>query len=405
LQERDFLRFWLTSSFNSFSEQISTLALPLTAVLVLHAGPAQMGTMLALQTLPFLLFGLPAGVWLDRRAKFPIVFWAQLLFPLILGAIPVAYWLGVLTMHWLYATSFLIGFGYVISGSASQVYLTHLVGRERLLDAQSRFATTDSIARLVGPGIAGILIHWITAPITLLVNTILFAGSFWNLCYVKNRDATPETTDNHPLRDMLDGLKFVYHHPILFSLAWSFALWHIVFYAFAALQVLFVTKELHMSPGVMGLVQTLGGLGVLLSSLIIKPLTNRFGLGPTILLGFSGTILFWITLPCIPPTLFGSHWASIIWYGVMVFIFDCSVMILLLPYLSLRQKLTPDAMLGRMISTMRTLTIAMAPVGAYVGGWLGEHLSLRPALGVIGGVSVAVWLLMLLTSPLRKVHQ
>lgn len=307
-------------------------------------------------------------------------------------------------MPWLYATSFLIGLGYLTSGSASQVYLTHLVGRERLIDAQSRFATTDSIARLLGPGLAGILIHWLTAPITLLVNTLLFGASFWNLCYVKNRDATPKISDSHPLRDMLDGLKFVYNNPILFTLAWSFAIWHIIYYAFAALQVLFATRELHMSPGVMGAAQTLGGLGVLVSSLIIKPLSNRLGSGPTILLGLSGTVLFFITLPCIPPTLFGSHWASVIWYGVMTFIFDCSVMILLLPYLSLRQKLTHDAMLGRMISTMRFLTIAMAPIGAYAGGWLGEHLSLRPALGVIAGCGLILAVVMLSTSPLRKVR-
>jgi MFS family permease len=404
LGNRNFLWFWLSSTLSGFGEQIGSLAIPLTAVLILKASPAQMGTLIALQTLPFALFSLPLGVWLDRRRKFPILLCSEFLFPFVLASIPIAYWLGVLSMPWLYTTSFIVGIGYLVGGSAAQVFLAHLVGREHLLDAQSKFATSDSVSRLVGPGIGGILVQWLTAPIAILVDAVGYLLSWWSLLRVRTRDALPAPTDAHPLREMIDGIKFVKKHPILWPLAWVAGFWNLLFSAYMALQVLFAAHELGLSPGVLGAAQMLGGLGVFASSMLIKPLSRKVGSGGTILIGVTGTALGWILLPCIPAALFGSSFGSALAYGGVVFIFDCSVMLYFMTYLALRVKLTPDAFLGRMVSTMRFITVSSAPVGALAGGWIAEHFGVRNGLSTIAVGGIILTIMMAFGSPLRRVR-
>ncbi|WP_442781749.1 MFS transporter [Collimonas fungivorans] len=404
LRHHDFRRFWLSTVLASFGEQISSLAIPLTAVLLLQATPAQMGILIALQTLPFALFSLPVGVWLDRRSKYPVLLWSEFLFGVVLAVIPISYWLGLLNMHVLYAVGFLMGIGFVIGGSASQVFLAQLVGREHLLDAQSKFAATDSMARLVGPGIAGMLVQLLTAPVAVLVDALAFMASSWNLRYLRKRDSYPAPSDRHPFREMMDGIKMVWSHEVLWPLAWGTALWQLLFNGYLALQILFATHQLGMSPGVLGAAQTLGGLGVLVSSMLLKPLSRRFGSGRTILIGLGGTGAAWLLLAMIPASLFGSPLLSALAYGVVVFIFDCSAMLYFMPYLALRLKLTPDAYHGRMVSTMRFMTVAAAPLGALSAGWIAEHLGVRSGLIAIAVGGSLLTFGLLKTSPLRDIR-
>ncbi|WP_230411378.1 MFS transporter [Collimonas humicola] len=404
LRHHDFRRFWLTTTIASFGEQISSLAIPLTAVLLLHATPAQMGTLIALQTLPFALFSLPAGVWLDRRSKYPVLLWSEFLFGCVLVMIPISYWLGLLSMHVLYTVGFLMGVGFVVGGSAAQVFLAQLVGREHLLDAQSKFAATDSMARLIGPGIAGMLVQLLTAPVAVLVNALSFLSSWWNLRYLRKRDPYPAPSNRHPFREMVDGIKMVRNHEVLWALAWGTALWQILFNGYLALQILFATRQLGMSPGVLGAAQTLGGFGVLVSSMLLKPLSRRFGSGRTILIGLGGTAAAWLLLAAIPPTIFGSSLLSALAYGVVVFVFDCSAMLYFMPYLALRLKLTPDAFHGRMVSTMRFMTVAAAPLGALSAGWIAEHLGVRSGLIAIAAGGSLLTFGLIKASPLRDIR-
>ncbi len=389
---------------NGFGAQITGLALPLCAVLLLHATPAQMGALVALQALPFALFGLPVGVWLDRSSKLPIMLGSELLSGLALSSVALAYWLGILSMPWLYAVGFLIGTGFVAGGGAEQVFLTHLVGREGLIDAQTKFAATDSAARLIGPGIAGLLVQLVTAPLAVLVTAGAYLISVLNLRMMRVRDPRPAPSEQHPLRDMRDGLAFVWGQPLLRALAWGAGGWHLLFYGYAALTILFATRELGMTPGVLGMVQTLGGLGVFVSSVLVKPLTRRFGPGRTVLIGLGATTLGFMLVPTIPGALFGSAQASALAYGVLTFFFDCGVMLFFIPYMSLRQKVTPDAFLGRMISTMRFLTVATAPLGALAAGAVAQHFGVRTGLACVAAGGVALTGAMLCFSPLRGVR-
>jgi MFS family permease len=400
----DFRRLWFSSVLNTFGREVSNLAIPLTAILLLHATPSQMGALVALEITPYALFSLPVGVWLDRRAKYPFVLWTEFMFPFILVSIPIAWWLGWLNMTWMYVVGFMTGVGFVIGGSAQQVYVTHLVGREHLIDAHSKLGATDSIARLIGPGIGGMLVHVLTAPFAVLVDAVGFVISWRNLSRIRNRDARPAPTDAHPLRDMLDGLVLIRRHPVLWPLAWGIGIWQFLFNGYMALQVLFATRELQMSPGLLGLMQMMGGFGALLSSMAMARLNNRFGTGVTILIGLVGTTLAWIALPLIPSVLFGSSVASALCYGAVMFLFDCSAMLLLMPYIALRQKVTPDEFLGRMTATMRFLTVAAAPLGALGSGWIAEHLGIRTGLAAIAGCCVGLSFLLLFASPLRHIR-
>lgn len=404
LHNPDFRRFWVTNIVTGFGHQITSLALPLTAVLLLHATPAQMGLLVALQVAPFAFFSLPAGVWLDRAAKFPILLWSEFLVAFVLASVPLAWWLGLLSMKWMYAVGFLTGTWSVIGGGAAQVFLTHLVGREHLIDAHSNFAATDSIARLLGPGAGGLLIQLLTAPFAILADACGFLLSWWWLRGIRTRDTKPAPSERHPLRDMLDGVLFIRRHAVLWSLAWGIGIWQLLFNGFNALNVLYATRELGMSPGTLGAMQMLGGFGVLLSSQVMKPMSRRIGTGRTILVGLVGTAVAWLALPFLPATLFGSAAASAFAYGLTVLVFDCAAMLLLMPYIALRQRVTPDDYLGRMTATMRFLTVAAAPVGALGAGWIAEHLGVRVGLGVIAAAGVLLSGLLIVASPLRAMR-
>ncbi|MES2295702.1 MAG: MFS transporter [Pseudomonadota bacterium] len=403
LRNADFRRLWLSNALTSFSGQVSALALPLCAILLLGATPAQMGTLSAMQALPFALFGLPVGVWLDRNRKFPLLLGAELMFGLVLASIPLAHWLGLLSIHCLYVVGFLTGTGLVISGGAEQVFLTFLVGRSGLIDAQARFAATESASRLLGPALAGLLVQILTAPVVILFNACAFFISLLNLRRIRARESVPAPTGTHPMREMKDGLAFVWGHPLLRTLAWSAGSWHFLFFGYTALQILFATRVLGMSPGALGMTGTLGGIGILASSILLKPLSRRFGAGRTILIGLSCTTVGFVLIPMLPPALFGSGTATVIAFGILVMFFDCGVMLFFMPYMALRQRVTPDAFLGRMVSTMRFLTVAVAPLGALAAGYIGDHFGVRSGLACVAAGAIALTLWMVLMSPLRSV--
>jgi len=388
LRSADFRRLWLTSALTQFGAQITLLALPICAVLMLHATPAQMGTLGALESLPFLLFGLPSGVLLERCRRLPIMMCSDAMVATALASVPLAWWLDALTIHWLYAVGFVLGTGLVIGGSAEQVFLTFVVGRERLVDAHAKFAATESAARLIGPGMAGAMVQLMGAPLAILCNVAGFVVSLANLKRIRAREPKPAPSNTHPLRDIRDGLAFVWNHRVLRTLAWTSGAWHFLFYGYMALHVLFATRVLGMAPGVMGTAQMLGGAGILAGSVLVKPLSNRFGTGRAILVGLCSCALGFGLMPAIPAALFGSTLASAIAYGIVVFLLDCGATLFFVPYIALRQRVTPDAMLGRMVATMRSLTVASAPLGALAAGALAERFSVRVGLACVAAGAV-----------------
>ncbi|OON59641.1 MFS transporter [Massilia sp. KIM] len=394
LQDDDFRRFWVSCTLNQFGGQITALALPLCAVLLLHATPAQMGMLAALQSLPFAIFGLPAGVLLDRCRRLPILRLSQFVQGMVLASVPLAYWLGWLSMGWIYFVGFVIGTGIVVGGSAEQVYTTFLVGRERLIDAQTRLTAVESAAKLVGPGLAGVLVQLLTAPFAIAAEAATFLFSVLNLGRIRAVEPQPAPPKAHPLREMVDGLKFVWRHPLLRQLAWAAGVWHLLYYGYTALQVLYATRVLGMPPGVLGVAQMLGGVGILVATMSMKRMTARLGTGNVIVLGAALTAVTFALLPLLPRDWLGMPLLTAVSYGLLVFLFDVGAMYFFIPYITLRQRVTPDEFLGRMVSTMRFLTVATAPLGALAAGAVAEAYSVRISLGGIGigAIALTVWM-------------
>jgi MFS family permease len=403
LRAPDFRRLWFSNALSNFGAQITMLALPICAALLLKASPSQMGVLAALETSPFLLFGLPAGVLLDRSRRLPIMLCSDSMVGLVLACVPLAWWLGMLSMPWLYAAGFAIGTGYVLGGGAEQVFMTFLVGREGLVDAQARFASTESAARLLGPGIAGVLVQLLGPPLAVLCNAAGFAVSVWNLTRIRAREPQPEPKHTHPLREMVDGLAFVWRHPLLRKLALVAGGWHLLFFAYMALNVLFATRVLGMVPGVMGAAQMLGGVGVLAASMAVKPLSSRFGTGWAIVAGLFASAIGFVLLPAIPANLSGS--ATTAAYAVATFWIDCGATLYFIPYGALRQRVTPDEMLGRMVATVRFISVAMAPLGALAAGALAEHVGVRASLACVGAGAVLLTFTTVLVAGLHRLEE
>jgi len=406
LQSSDFRRLWLSSTLTQFGAQITLLALPMCAVLMMHATPSQMGTLAALESLPFLLFGLPSGVLLDRCRRLPIIVCSDAMVATALASVPLAWWFDALTMHWLYAVGFALGTGVVVGGSAEQVFLTFVVGRERLVDAHAKLAGTESAARLIGPGMAGAMVQLLGAPLAILCNVGAFVVSLANLRRIRAREPQPAPSTAHPLHDVRDGLAFVWRQPVLRTLAWTAGAWHFLFYGYLALHVLFATRVLGMAPGVMGTAQMLGGAGILAASVLVKPLSQRYGTGRAILVGLCVSACGFALMPAIPTALAGSTalTATATAYGSVVFLLDCGATLFFVPYIALRQRVTPDAVLGRMVATMRSLTVASAPLGAMAAGALAERFSVRTGLMCVAGGALVLAVAAVAGTRLRHVN-
>src|SRR4051812_606200 len=277
----DFVKLWSSLTLVHFGGQITFLALPLTAALVLNASPFEVGVLTALEALPYPIFGLFAGVLVDRTRKLPVIIACDVGRGLALAAIPVCAWYGALSMAVLYVAGFFVGLLTVIGWPAYQVFMTERVGREHLVEANAKIGIADSAAQLIGPGIAGALVQWLTAPFAILMDAISFFVSALLL-----RGIAPAATDPPKaqaraavLSEIREGLVTLWNIPELRAMVWALALWQIFRHAFIATIVLYATRELHFSAGVVGGLFMVAGLGSLAAAGVVAPLNRRFGLG------------------------------------------------------------------------------------------------------------------------------
>jgi len=397
----DFVRLWSSLTITHFGGQITFLALPLTAALLLDATPLEMGVLTALESVPFALFGLFAGVLVDRAPKLPIIIWADVGRAAALLIVPACAWLGVLSMGVLYVVGFLVGTGSVLGWPAYQVFMTERVGRERLAEANAKIGISDSAAQLVGPGLAGALIQWLTAPFAILLDAFSFFLSAWIL-----RGIPPGASDAPKMRaksvgaEIREGLAEIWHNTTLRALAWSIAVWQVFRHAYFAIVVVFAARELGFSPGHVGALWMLAGLGTLGAAGAVEPLNRRFGFGPTILLGILGTGGAWLLIGAASG---GPATASVI-FGVGLAALDFSAMVFFINYLTLRQAAAPEALRGRVIATMICLTVAAAPLGGLLGGWIAEHAGLRAPMFFAGSGAIVLVLLATWASPLLRLR-
>jgi MFS family permease len=380
LRDPVYRRLWTSILISSFGGQVSMLALPLTAAVLLHAAPIQMGFLTAMETIPFVLFALPTGVWLDRVRKLPVYVIGELSVACTVATVPLAWWLGWLSIEWLYVVGFVIGAVNTTAGSAAQIVLTQIVPRTRLVEAHAKNALASSAAEVSGPGAAGALIKITGAPIALLADALLLMVSASILRGVQVRE-TP-SKKNPPFWPALrEGIDFVRGHKLLRTMASCVGVWQMCSQAAAVVQILFATRRLGLSARGVGLSYVALGMGTVAASAIGHRLARRIGPGPTLVLGFGICGAAWLLLAMAPLNAYG-----VVAYAMMLLMYGFGAVFIFINFLSMRQSVTPARMLGRMTSTMRWLILLPAGPGALIGGWLGEHFGLRAAL-VFAGVT------------------
>jgi MFS family permease len=363
---------------SSFGGQVTLLALPLTGAVLLHATPTQMGLLTAMEVLPFALFSLPTGVWLDRIRKLPVYVIGELSIACAVATVPLAWWLGWLTMPWLYIVAFLIGAVNTTAGSAAQIVLTQIVPRERLVEAHAKNALATATAEVTGPAAAGALIKLTGAPIALLADAGLLLISASILRGVPVRE-TPTRVRTAFWSAMREGIDFVRGHKLLVTMAACVGTWQLCSSAATVVQILFAIHELGLSERGVGLSYVALGVGTVLASANGHRVVRRLGPGPTFVLGFAISGGGWVLLAVAPIGALG-----VFAYAGMLLMFGVGAIFIFINFLSLRQSVTPGPMLGRMTSTMRWLILLPAGPGALIGGWLGEHAGLRSALAFAG---------------------
>jgi MFS family permease len=387
LRDRLYRRLWLSILISSFGGQITLLAIPLTAAVLLHASPTQMGLLTSMELAPFAIFSLPSGVWLDRVRKLPVYVAGELLIALTLITVPTAWAMGWLGMHYLYFVSFVIGFVATTAGSASQIVLTQVVPRHRLVEAHAKNALANSTAEVAGPGAAGALIRLFGAPVALLADACMLLVSVTILRGLKIDEKPGANVPENFWHSLKEGLHFVAGVRLLVVMAALVGLWQLCHHSAMVVQILFATRVLGLDEKQVGLSYVGLGLGTIAASAFGHRISSRLGVGASLLWGFGVCGFGWLQLSIAPANTLG-----VLSFVLMLVCFGFGAVLIFINFLSLRQAVTPEPLLGRMTSTMRWLILLPSIPGALLGGWLGEHLGLRAALatGGVGALTLAI---------------
>jgi MFS family permease len=398
-RHRDFRRLWIGETVSQFGTMVSQLALPLVAILVVHASTFQVGLLTALQWLAFLVIGLPAGAWVDRMRCRNVLIANDVLRAAAIGSIPAAAALHALTIEQLYAVALVVGVGTVFFDVAYQSYLPELIDRDLLVDGNAKLQASESVAQIAGPSIGGLLIQALTAPYAVLIDAMSF---LWSAVWVGAIRVDPaerqRTHDRHLGREIAQGLRFVVGNPMLRAIAMCTASSNLFMSLGLAVYYVLLARELHLSAGVIGLISSTAAVGGLIGSLLAGRLARRFGQGPAI----------WVSILAAAPLGFVAPFVHRDWTLVLLAAAQLLVSITVVVYnitqVSFRQGLCPPALLGRMNATMRFLVWGTLPLGGVLGGAFGSWLGVRPAL-LISAIGACFSFLPVYLSPLRSMRE
>jgi MFS family permease len=395
----DFLRLWGAETVSQFGTQVSQLAIPLVAIIVLHASAFEVAALAAVEFVPFLLFALPAGVWVDRLSRRPILVLADLGRAVALASVPLAYALDALTIWQLYAVGFTVGIFTVFFDVAYQSYLPSLVGREQLVDGNAKLELSRSAAQIGGPGLGGVLVSAITAPYAVLVDAVSFAWSallVWRIRRHEKRhvpDAAPSLR-----REVLEGLRYIFGDARWRALALHVATSNFFSNVGWAIYLVYAVRTLHLSPATIGVVLAIGNTGWLLGALLAGRASSRLGVGRTLIAGALLAGPANLLVPLAPRSF------PIPFLIVSLILVALGVVIFNVTAISLMQALTPDRLLGRMNASRRWVVWGTIPLGALLGGALASTIGLRETL-FVGGIGSTLAFLFLLNAPLRSIER
>ncbi|MES2211118.1 MAG: MFS transporter [Chloroflexota bacterium] len=388
LRHPDFLKLWTAETISQFGSQITGLALPLVAATILQVSPFEFGLLTTIEFLPFIFLSLPAGVWVDRLRRRPILIIGDLGRALALVSIPIAYAFGGLTIYQLYLVGFVTGCLTVFFDVAYQSYLPSIVDRDQLVEGNSKLEITRSAAQIMGPGLSGILIGIVKAPFAILLDAVSFVLSAVFVFAIR-RPEPPIPAHDHATgpqpsmrREIAGGLRYVTGHRWLRSIAATTGTSNFFGNISGAILILFLVRERGMTAEFIGFAFSIGSVGVLLAALITGRLTQRFGVGRMLVATSIGFSLSGLPIAAAPDDLIVPALAlSTFLAGICGVAWNIN-------QVSLRQAITPARMQGKMNATMRFIVWGTMPIGAIIGGLLGQTIGLHATIwvGALGGL-------------------
>jgi MFS family permease len=401
-QHPDFMRLWTAETISLVGSAITQLALPLTAVSILNATPGEMGVLGAMQFAPFLLIGLFAGVWVDRMRRRPILIAGDLGRALILSSIPIAAILNRLSMGQLYLVALIHGILTLFFDVAYQSYLPSLVNRQDLVEGNSKLEISRAISTIAGPGLAGVLIKLLTAPITIALDALSFLISAFFLWQIKAQEPKPKrgSQGRNVWHEIYEGLGVVFGNRMLRSIAGCTATSNLFGMIGGVVLILFLKRNLLFDDVVIGLIFAIGSAGGLIGALSSQKIAKRFGVGPTIV---GSAFAFGLAGILIPLASVGGL-AAVVLLIVSQFMSGVENVVYNVNQVSLRQAITPDRLQGRMNASMRFLVWGTIPLGSLIGGFLGERIGLLNTLWV-SAVGMCFAFLWVLLSPVRNLKE
>ena len=376
----DFLKLWIGQTISEVGSRITLVGLPVAAVLVLKATPFQMGLLAGMGGLASLLFGPIAGLWVDRMHRRPILIVSDLGRAALLGSIPLAAARGFLSMQQIYVVVAIAGFLTVLFDVAYQSYLPSLVDRDHVMEGNSKLALSSSIAEIAGPGLTGVLVQLLTAPMAILFDALSFLGSAVTVWLIRKPEPAHDSgsaDDLHNWEELTTGMRVLAQSPIRRAIAGHSATAGFFGGFFASLYVLFAIQTLHLSAALMGMVIALGGVGNMIGAALAPRLAQKWGVGGTLI----GSTLLMGTASIMIPLAHGSVVAATA-FLVVAQVGDICWPVFHVGELSLRQIITPDRLLGRVNAAMQMLSRGLLPLGALCGGLLAEVVGVRPTLTV-----------------------
>ncbi|NRQ38427.1 MFS transporter [Nonomuraea sp. NN258] len=398
LRNPDFRRLLSSHVANELGANISRVTLPLIAVLVLHAGPAELGLMAALQTTAFLLVGLPAGVWVDRMRKRRVMMATDLARCLLLASIPLAWQFGLLSITMMYVVALLVGVAQVFNDVADQTYLPNLVSTDLLSDGNAKLEVVRSGGFMTGPGIGGALVQLVGAANAILAPALGALASVLLLGSIKVPDRQPDPAKRTPLlRGIKEGFAYAWRDRLMRAFLLSSGGANLAVAGVLALSVLFLAEVVKLPPGTIGVLLMSGGIGGILGGVTGAWLTRRFGTARATWVAVTVSSPFALLLPMTQAdwrmVCFAITSIALSWGAVMSNIGQSTY----------RQSSVPEHMLGRVNATVRFVSWGTMPLGALMSGLLAQQIGVREALWVFLSFRVLAFL-PLVFSPLPRMR-
>jgi MFS family permease len=394
---RDFTKFWFGETLSLFGAQITTLALPLTAVTEFGAGPKELGLLGFATWCPYVVFALLFGVWVDRTRRRPMMIWANVVRMVLIGLVPLLAALDRLEIVSLVLITAGVGVASVLFDVSWMSYVPTLVrGPDNLVEANGKLGATAAAATSAGPGLGGLLVTALTAPVAMVVDAVSYLVSVVTLVLIRVQEPPPKagTTRRRLIPELLEGLRWVAGNRYLREIALFGCLCNFLTIASSTLYLLYALQVKGLRPDLIGLVLSLGAVGGVAGAALSGRVLAKLGVGRTYVVSMSMTFLGLVLVPVAD----GPRPLVVVLFVLAYFVAYLGISVANVVIVSLRQTVTPHSLLGRMNAAMRTLLYAGAALGAAVAGLLGDTLGLRGGLWLIAAGAGAMIVTVLLSS-------